>query len=102
MSRSGKQFNLGKAYMSFEKDTYYYQDGSILDHFTADKILHRIGKPAVEYSDGGEEWVENGEFGRAGSKKLPCIIKSNGTKFWFKNGKYFRGAISKQNDEHNS
>jgi len=41
---------------------FYYKDGSILDNYYNDKILHRLDGPAFEWLNGRKSWYIDGEF----------------------------------------
>jgi hypothetical protein len=47
---------------------------------------HRIGGPAIEYSNGAKSWYQNGERHRIDG---PAIEYSNGNKFYFLRGQHF-------------
>jgi hypothetical protein len=49
--------------------------------------LHRVGGPAVEYSDGSAAWFQNDKLHRIGG---PAIERATGTLEWFQNGKRHR------------
>ena len=54
-----------------------------------DNILHRDNdKPAIEWSNGRKEWLQNGKIHRDNDK--PAIEWSNGRKEWWQNGKIHR------------
>ena len=56
-----------------------------LDHRNADGYRHRDGGlPAVEWSDGDNEWWVNGELHRDGG--LPAVERANGANEWWVNG----------------
>ena len=45
--------------------------------------LHRIGGPAIEYTNGSKEWWQNGQRHRIDG---PAIEWRNGVRFWYING----------------
>ncbi len=57
-----------------EGSRFYYKEREM-------KTLHRIGKPAVEYSSGAETWVVNGHLHRVDG---PAIKRADGTLCWYK------------------
>ncbi|NVM34029.1 MAG: hypothetical protein HWN81_00435 [Candidatus Lokiarchaeota archaeon] len=69
------------------KDKFYYLDGSILDYYGWDKILHRLDGPAIEYANGSKEWwIEDKRHRLDG----PAIEYSSGSKRWYVKGKRHR------------
>ena len=82
-----KQFNektylkedTAKGEYDIREDSYgaiqYYKPGT--------KELHRTDGPAVEYTDGSEEWYVNGKLHRTDGPAVEC---ADGTKFWYVNG----------------
>ena len=69
------------------KDKHYYKDGSVLDYYYDDKILHREDGPAVEYADGGRFWWIDGKRHREDG---PAVEYTSGNKAWYINGKRHR------------
>ena len=59
-------------------DVYYY---NALGH------AHREYGPAVEYSDGGREWYQNGQLHRIDG---PAVERPNGYRVWWQNGQLHR------------
>jgi hypothetical protein len=60
-------------YNIVEKDEYaicYYLNGK----------LHKIGGPAVEYSNGDKAWYQNGLQHRIDGPAIEC---ANGEKYWY-------------------
>jgi hypothetical protein len=55
----------------------YYKDRQMT-------IIHREDGPAVEWYDGGKEWLINGERHREDG---PAVVYSSGSKGWYLNGK---------------
>ena len=55
----------------------YYKDRKMT-------ILHRTDGPAVEWYDGGKEWIINGERHREDG---PAVEYATGSKGWYLNGK---------------
>ena len=47
---------------------------------------HRIGGPAIEYSNGTKYWFDNGKQHRIDG---PAVEYSDGDKSWYLRGKYF-------------
>ena len=60
--------------------TCWYKD-------TKCNVLHRIGGPAVEYTNGRKEWYQNGQRHRTDG---PAVENANGSKFWYQNGQRHR------------
>ena len=58
-------------------DKFYYSDREMT-------ILHREDGPAIEWADGGKEWLLNGKLHREDG---PAIEWSCGRKEWYLNGK---------------
>jgi hypothetical protein len=50
-------------------------------------IIHRIGGPAIEYSDGTKVWYKNGKIHREDG---PAIEMEDGSKEWCQNGQLHR------------
>ena len=65
------------------RDTFYYSDGTISDHLNTQKVLHRIGGPAVEWSNGDTSWFINGKHHREDG---PAVENSNPDQ-WYYHGK---------------
>ena len=61
-------------------DKFYYSDREMT-------ILHREDGPAIEWADGGKEWLLNGKLHREDG---PAIEWSCGRKEWYLNGKLHR------------
>ena len=55
--------------------------------------LHRIGGPAIEYTNGSKEWWQNGQRHRIDG---PAIEWRNGVRFWYINGKRLTKAAFNQ------
>ena len=55
--------------------------------------LHRIGGPAIEYTNGSKEWLQNGQRHRIDG---PAIEWCNGVRFWYINGKRLTNAAFNQ------
>jgi len=49
-------------------------------------LLHREGRPAIEWPDGSKEWCVNGKLHRLGG---PAIEWSDGRKEWWVDGKLY-------------
>jgi hypothetical protein len=43
---------------------YYYKDGTTSSEYDNSKVIHRIDGPAIEYSNGYEEWYVDGGYYR--------------------------------------
>jgi hypothetical protein len=56
----------------------YYKDREMT-------VCHRLGGPAIEYTDGHKEWYVDGKKHRLDG---PASEWSNGNKFWYINGEY--------------
>lgn len=65
---------------------FYYLDGSVLDYYDRNRILHRLDGPAAVWN-GNKEWHQNGKRHRLDG---PAIIWANGYKSWWQNGKLHR------------
>ena len=61
-------------------------DGDVYYHNALGQI-HRVHGPAIEYTNGGREWWQNGQRHRIGG---PAVEYSDGSKYWFQNGKLHR------------
>jgi hypothetical protein len=48
--------------------------------------LHRVGGPAIEYSDGNKSWYQNGLCHRIDG---PAFEYTDGSKLWYLAGKFF-------------
>ena len=55
--------------------------------------LHRIGGPAIEYTNGNKEWWQNGQRHRTDG---PAVEWCNGVRFWYINGKRLTKAAFTQ------
>ena len=55
--------------------------------------LHRIGGPAIEYTNGSKEWYQYGLRHRIDG---PAIEWRNGVRFWYINGKSLTKAAFNQ------
>ena len=66
---------------------YYYKDGSVLEHYYDDKILHRVDGPAVEWSNGYKAWRVDGKLHRIDG---PAVEFADGGKFWHIDDKLHR------------
>jgi len=59
---------------------YCYSDGSVLDYYDYNKVLHRLDGPAVEYVDGSKRWWVEGQRHRLDG---PAIEYADGHKeYW--------------------
>lgn len=58
--------------------------------YTRNGLFHRPrGLPAIEYTDGQQEWWVNGE--RYRPRNLPTIVAADGTRYWHdRNGDFYR------------
>ena len=52
-----------------------------------DGRLHRMHGPAIEYSDGGSEWFQNGLYHRIAGPAVEC---ADGSEFWYQKGRLHR------------
>ena len=68
-------------------DKYYYSDGSTSSGLDGSKLLHRVGGPAIEGSNGTKEWYLNGECHREDG---PAVVWADGNKHWYLNRKLHR------------
>jgi hypothetical protein len=50
-------------------------------------MLHRIDGPAIEYTNGGEEWYQ---YGRPHRTNGPAVVHADGFQAWFLHGKRHR------------
>jgi len=69
------------------KDKYYYKDGSVLDCWDRNKILHREDGPAVEFANGGKHWWINNKRHREDG---PAVEFADGSKGWWIDGECHR------------
>jgi len=56
-------------------DKFYYKNPEMT-------ILHRTDGPAIEYGDGGKQWIVNGKHHRLDG---PAFEWANGDKVWYVN-----------------
>jgi len=68
------------------RSKFYYKDGSILDHYDKNKILHRKGAPAIEGFNGSKYWCINDKYHREDG---PSIEWASGDKAWCLDGKWY-------------
>jgi len=61
-------------------DKFYYSDREMT-------ILHREDGPAIEWADGGKEWLLNGKLHREDG---PAYEPADGYKEWWRNGELHR------------
>ena len=60
------------------------EDGTIRWYKDAKRtVFHRVGGPAVEYTDGTKVWLQNGNRHRDNG---PAFEFANGDKRWYQNG----------------
>ena len=52
-----------------------------------ERKLHRLDGPAIEYSDGGREWYQNGRLHRVDG---PAVERPNGYRAWWQTGRLHR------------
>ena len=64
---------------------YYYKDGSILNYYNHNKILHRTDGPAIEFADGSKRWWVESQLHRLDG---PAVEWADGSKEWWVEGKY--------------
>jgi hypothetical protein len=65
--------------------TFHYKDG-ISNEMRFTRVLHRVGGPAIEYSDGGCQWWVNDRLHRTDG---PAIEFASGYKEWYVDGKEY-------------
>ena len=66
------------------RSTCTTDSGGIKEWRNKEGQLHRIGGPAIEWSDGTKKWFLNGEYHRIGG---PAIEHPDGYKEWYIEGK---------------
>jgi hypothetical protein len=71
----------------FERNKYYYKDGTTSIYKYRDKILHRIDGPARECSDGSKEWWVDGKLHKVDG---PAVEFTHAGKHWYIDGKRHR------------
>ena len=55
--------------------------------YAAEGNLHRVGGPAIEWSNGTKEWRQHGLLHRVGGPAVEWIV---GDKLWYQHGKRHR------------
>ena len=70
----------------FKSYTKKLKYSGFIIYWFQNNVYHRIGSPAIQWPDGGEEWYENGLRHRIGG---PAIIRPNKHDFWYENGVYY-------------
>ena len=53
----------------------------------ADRMLHRLNCPAIEWADGSREWYQNGQRHRLDG---PAVENADGYRAWYQNGQRHR------------
>lgn len=66
------------------KDQYFYKDGSVSEDLDPNKTLHRLDGPAAIEAGFSECWFKDGVRHRVGG---PAVIYSNGEKEYWVEGK---------------
>ena len=86
-------------------DKYYYDDKNneffiiyfkSKYYFNLDGNYHRIGKPAIEFFNGGKIWEENGKMHRIDG---PASYDHDNHKFWI-NGKNYSKLVFAEKTNH--
>ena len=67
-------------------DKPFLSEDTTRTRWLEDTKLHRLDGPAVEWSDGGEEWYFEGNRHREGG---PAVEWAGGRKSWYLNGKQY-------------
>ena len=84
----------GKCYYNEETNEYYFEnDWKSKFYFNLKDQIHRIGKPAIEYSNGTKIWKINGKYHRNDG---PAYEGININEYYFHNRKYYEKEFAEK------
>ena len=91
-------FDFYKFYYDEINNEYFFEFFKSKFYFNISGHYHRIGKPAIEYTDGAKIWIENGNRHRLDG---PAFFSGYNPSYWIKGNLFSEKKICRKNKPFN-